>query len=200
VLLFATTREGEETLLFDALAQAAGEALADALIVVVPRHPQRFDDVARLLEARGRTVLRRSSVADWPAAAGCSPSSVLLGDSMGEMAMYYASCDVAYVGGSLLPLGGHNLIEACGVGVPVVVGPHTFNFAQATEDAISAGAALRAGDAPAVVAAMLHIAGDATLRDSMSRAALRFSQQHRGATARAVEHIAPLVKARSAPR
>jgi len=199
VLLFATTREGEEALLLEALAQADAEARAGALVIVVPRHPQRFDAVARLLEAPGRPVLRRSSLADWPAAAGSAPATVL-GDSMGEMAMYYASSDVAFIGGSLLPLGGHNLIEACGVGVPVVVGPHTFNFAQATEDAITAGAAVRAGDASAAVAAMLRIARERTARDSMSQAALRFARQHRGATARAVAHIAPLVTARPAPR
>ena len=197
VLLFATTREGEEALLLDALAQADAPARADVLIVIVPRHPQRFDDVARLIEARGWPLLRRSSVTDWSAAAACADRTVVLGDSMGEMAMYYASSDVAFVGGSLLPLGGHNLIEACGVEVPVVVGPHTFNFAQAAEDAIAAGAAERVGDAPGVVAAMLRIANDGLLRESMSQAALRFSQQHRGATARAVEQIAPLVAART---
>ncbi len=136
VLLFATTREGEESLLFDAL-DSAEASLAGALFIVVPRHPQRFDEVVRLVESRGRPVLRRSTCAEWGnAAINANATAVLVGDSMGEMAMYYASSDVAFIGGSLLRLGGHNLIEACGVGVPVVVGPHTFNFAQATGDAI----------------------------------------------------------------
>jgi len=103
---------------------------------------------------------------------------------MGEMAMYYASCDVACIGGSLLPLGGQNLIEACAVGVPVVVGPHTFNFAQATEDAVASGAGERVGDAPAAIQAMTAIAGDSTRRTAMAQSALRFASHHRGATTR----------------
>ena len=201
VLLFATTREGEEAMLLDALAGATAEALASALVILVPRHPQRFEDVARLIAARGRPVLRRSTLADWSEAAGSSSASaVLLGDSMGEMAMYYASSNVAFIGGSLLPLGGHNLIEACGVGVPVVVGPHTFNFAQATDDAIGAGAVVRVDDATSAVAAMLQIANDADRTAHMSDAALRFARQHRGATDRALAVIAPLIEARTKAR
>jgi 3-deoxy-D-manno-octulosonic-acid transferase len=201
VLLFATTREGEEAMLLDALAGADGTAFRNALVLLVPRHPQRFDDVARLIEARGRSVLRRSTLADWSAAAsGASSATIVLGDSMGEMAMYYASAHVAFVGGSLLPLGGHNLIEACGVGVPVVVGPHTFNFAQATDDAVGAGAAVRAENAASVVDAMWQIASDAGRSARMSEAALRFARQHRGATDRALAHIVPLVEARTNQR
>jgi 3-deoxy-D-manno-octulosonic-acid transferase len=201
VLLFATTREGEEAMLLDALAGADDASLREALVILVPRHPQRFDDVARLIEARGRSVLRRSTLADWSAAAGSTnAATVLLGDSMGEMAMYYASAHVAFVGGSLLPLGGHNLIEACGVGVPVVVGPHTFNFAQATDDAIGAGAAVRAENAAAAVEAMWQIAREADRSARMSEAALRFARQHRGATDRALAHIVPLIEARTNQR
>jgi 3-deoxy-D-manno-octulosonic-acid transferase len=201
VLLLATTREGEEAMLLDALAGADDAVFRDALVILVPRHPQRFDDVARLIEARGRSVLRRSTLADWSAAAsGTNPATVLLGDSMGEMAMYYASAHVAFVGGSLLPLGGHNLIEACGVGVPVVVGPHTFNFAQATDDAVGAGAAVRAANAASAVEAMGQIMDDADRSARMSAAALRFARQHRGATNRALAHIVPLVEARTNSR
>ena len=124
----------------------------------------------------------------------------MLGDSMGEMAMYYASCDVAYIGGSLLPLGGQNLIEACAVGVPVVVGPHTFNFAQATDDAVATGAAQRVGDARSAVDAMWDIANNTGRRLRMSEAATKFARQHRGATARAIEHIAPLIESTARPR
>ncbi len=201
VLLFATTREGEEAMLLDALAATDATSLGEALVILVPRHPQRFDDVARLIAARGRPVLRRSSLEDWNASAGSTTAApVLLGDSMGEMAMYYASSTVAFIGGSLLPLGGHNLIEACGVGVPVVVGPHTFNFAQATDDAIGAGAAVRVDDARSAVEAMLQIASDAERAAYMSDAALRFARQHRGATDRALAHIAPLIEARTKVR
>ncbi len=195
VLLFATTREGEEAMLLDALAASDDTSIGEAIVILVPRHPQRFDDVARLIAARGRPVLRRSTLTNWSAAAGTiNAPTVLLGDSMGEMAMYYASCDVAYVGGSLLPQGGQNLIEACAVGVPVVVGPHTFNFAQATDDAVAVGAAQRVGDARAAVDAMWDIANDTARRLRMGDAATKFARQHRGATARAIEYIVPLLQ------
>src|SRR5262249_47543988 len=135
VLLAASTREGEEELLLDALER---EAADNTLLVIVPRHPQRFDSVAQLLADRGLKFARRSDNA--PLAADCN---LMLGDSMGEMAAYYRACDVAFVGGSLLAYGGQNLIEACAAGVPVLVGPYTYNFAQAAESAIAAGAALR---------------------------------------------------------
>jgi 3-deoxy-D-manno-octulosonic-acid transferase len=193
VLLFAVTREGEEELLLDALAQGPADGRADALVIIVPRHPQRFDEVAGLIESRGYALSRRSSLADWLAPFP-SVKSVVLGDSMGEMAMYYASCDVAYIGGSLLPLGGQNLIEACAVGVPVVLGPHTFNFAQAADDAVAAGAAQRVGDARSAVDAMREIANLPERRSRMGHAAIHFARQHRGATVRAIEHIVPLLK------
>ena len=199
VLLFAVTREGEEELLLDALTRSPAESRADTLVIVVPRHPQRFDEVAALIEARGYAVLRRSSMAAW-LAPETSGKTVVLGDSMGEMAKYYASCDVAYIGGSLLPLGGQNLIEACAVGVPVVVGPHTFNFAQATDDAVAAGAAQRVGDARSAVDAMWDIATQPERRSRMGDAAQRFARQHRGATARAVGHIVPLMESAARPR
>ena len=195
VLLFASTREGEEELLLDALRRHDVRD-AGVTLIFVPRHPQRFDEVARLLEARFGTVARRSSYG--PGDAALPPDApVILGDSMGEMALYYAASDVAYVGGSLLPLGGQNLIEACAVAVPVVVGPHTFNFAQATADAIAAGAAVRVADADAVVAAMQGIVADTALRERMADAGLRFARQHSGATARAVARIAPLIETSS---
>ncbi len=169
-------------------------------MLIVPRHPQRFDEVARAISARGRVVVRRSSCSEWVIQGNAASDAVWLGDSMGEMAMYYASSDVAYIGGSLLPLGGQNLIEGCAVGVPAIVGPHTFNFAQATDDAVAAGAAVRVRDATDVVQAMLAIVSDARRRERMSQAGMQFAQKHRGATARAVEHIAPLIDAaRSRP-
>jgi 3-deoxy-D-manno-octulosonic-acid transferase len=145
VWLFASTREGEENMILDALGASPA-----ATVVIVPRHPQRFDEVARLIESRGLSLLRRSRLGDvsqFVAKSGSNPDFVL-GDSMGEMAMYYAAADVAFIGGSLLPLGGQNLIEACAVGTPVVVGLHTFNFEQATTDAIEAGAAVRVATRP----------------------------------------------------
>ena len=184
VLLCASTREGEEALILD-----AWRAQDKALLVIVPRHPQRFDAVADLAGARALSVVRRSQLAQDAAI----DADVLLGDSMGEMFAYYAACDCAYIGGSLLPLGGQNLIEACAVGKPVLVGPHTFNFALATEQAVDAGAALRCADAPAMTAAAIGLLQDGIARARMGEAALAFAGQHRGATARTVELLRQLI-------
>jgi 3-deoxy-D-manno-octulosonic-acid transferase len=181
LLLAASTREGEEALLLDVLPQVAVPGL---LTVIVPRHPQRFDEVARLLEARGIPYQRRSGDA------GIAPGTqVVLGDSMGEMFAYYAACDIAFIGGSLLPLGGQNLIEACAVGKPVLIGPSTYNFAEAVELAVQARAALQVPDATALVREAGRLLRNPDAARRMGRDALRFASAHRGATARVLELI-----------
>lgn len=192
VFLCASTREGEEALLLDAWLRAAGKP-AGALLVIVPRHPQRFDEVEKLVAARGLSVLRRSSL-DPDGAAHLQEAEVLLGDSMGEMFAYYAACDCAFIGGSLMPLGGQNLIEACALGKPVLVGEHTFNFAQATAEAVHDGAALRVRDADALVAAALRLLEDEAARTGMGAHALAFAGRHRGATLRTVELLRGLIR------
>lgn len=180
VLLCASTRDGEEAMILEACAGLLALP-AKPLLMLVPRHPQRFDDVAALAAARGLSLARRSQL-------GAAPidSQVLLGDSMGEMFAYYAACDVAFIGGSLLPLGGQNLIEACALGKPVLVGPHTFNFAQATEEAIATGGALCVADAIQLVSKARDLLMDAGARDAMGAKAQAFSSRHRGATVRTV--------------
>lgn len=178
VFLAASTREGEEALVLDALARVEAPGL---LAVIVPRHPQRFAEVAELFSRRGIPFQRRSDEA--PVA---PDMRVVLGDSMGEMFAYYAACDVAFVGGSLLPLGGQNLIEACAVGKPVLVGPHTFNFAEATRLAIEAGAAERVADAAALGEGLNRLLRDPARARAMGEAGLAFAARHRGATARIV--------------
>ncbi|UGS91672.1 lipid IV(A) 3-deoxy-D-manno-octulosonic acid transferase [Ralstonia wenshanensis] len=195
----ASTREGEEALLLDAWqahrAQHVGRR--HALLILVPRHPQRFDEVAQAAERAGLRVVRRSalsvSAAGLADADALADADVLLGDSMGEMALYYAAGEAAFIGGSLLPLGGQNLIEACAVGTPVVIGPHTFNFAQATRDAVAAGACEQVEDAAAVIRVIDAWLSDADAREAASRAALAFAATHGGATARTVEAVASLV-------
>jgi len=176
VLLAASTREGEEELLLDALET---NALGDALLVIVPRHPQRFAAVAQMLAARGLKFARRSANA--PVEPDCS---VVLGDSMGEMAAYYRACDAALVGGSLLAYGGQNLIEACAVGVPVLIGPYTYNFSQAADSAIAAGAAVRVNDAAEAIRVARSLLQDRGLRERMGKAGVGFCSTHRGATER----------------
>lgn len=179
VFLAASTRDGEEELVFDTLGIIDTPGL---LTVIVPRHPQRFEDVASLTRARGIKFQRRSE--NRPIA---NDTSVVIGDSMGEMFAYYAACDVAFIGGSLLPLGGQNLLEACAVGCPVLVGPHTFNFEDATRGAIESGAALRVTGPMDLAQALQKILVDANLRQAMSTAGKRFTNVHRGATAKTLE-------------
>lgn len=176
VFLAASTREGEEEKILDALPHIIFPGL---LTVIVPRHPQRFDEVARLLERRGIPYQRRSS--GRPVAAG---AQVVLGDSMGEMFAYYASCDIALIGGSLLPYGGQNLIEACAAGKPVILGRHTYNFAEAAELAVEAGAAVRVADEAELAQALQRLLHDRNRCQAMGDAGLGFSRQHQGATSR----------------
>ncbi|MGX4642014.1 lipid IV(A) 3-deoxy-D-manno-octulosonic acid transferase [Massilia sp. SYSU DXS3249] len=181
VLLCASTREGEEALILDAWTRMTDRP-RDMLLVLVPRHPQRFDEVAQMVGARGLTLARRSQLAHAQVSA-----DVLLGDSMGEMFAYYAACDCAFIGGSLMPLGGQNLIEACAVGKPVLVGEHTFNFLDATDEAVAAGGAVRVADADALLAQAARLLNDAGARGEMGARAAAFAQRHRGATLRTVE-------------
>jgi 3-deoxy-D-manno-octulosonic-acid transferase len=192
VWLAASTREGEEVLVLDAwkrvmrsgipLRDGAGDTVA--LLVIVPRHPQRFDEVSRLAAERGFVVQRRSD--DTPVA----PSAqVLIGDSMGEMFAWYASVDVAFIGGSLLDFGSQNLIEAAACGTPVVIGPSTRNFAEVAREAIACGAALSIGDADDLVTQVNVLLADAERRRQMGDAGRAFAAHHRGATARTLELI-----------
>ncbi|WP_312437085.1 lipid IV(A) 3-deoxy-D-manno-octulosonic acid transferase [Janthinobacterium sp.] len=189
VLLCASTREGEEELILDAY-QRSGLP-AHALLLIVPRHPQRFDEVEKLVASRGLAVQRRSAL---HGDAVISPSTqVLLGDSMGEMFAYYAACDCAFVGGSLLPLGGQNLIEPAALGKPVLIGQHTFNFALVTEQAIAAGGAVLVLDADALMAQAASLLQDPVRLADMGARALAFAAQHRGATPRTIAAIKPLL-------
>ena len=166
VILLASTREGEERMLLQA-------APRGALVVVVPRHPRRFDEVGELAQSR-RSRQPTPTFGD----------RVHLGDSMGEMAFYYGAADVAVIGGSFAPLGGQNLLEALAVGTPVIVGPHMYNFAEATELALAAGAALQVADAAAAMGMAARLLGDDHGRRRMREAGRKLCAAHRGATAR----------------
>ncbi len=199
VVMLASSRDGEERMWLEffkqkqalALSGQAQEAIYSIAISVqwllVPRHPQRFDEVHQLLQQAGLTVSRRSTWAAQPELA-----DVWLGDSLGEMAMYYGLADVAMLGGSFAPLGGQNLIEAAACGCPVVLGPHTFNFAEAAALACAAGAAERVPDMAAGAEAAVRLARNADERVAASERAHRFASAHRGAaqaTARAVLEV-----------
>lgn len=193
VVLAAITREGEEALLLDAWQRTPH---GDALLVIVPRHPQRFDEVAALVRAAGFSLARRSDWQDLPEhdlPPVALEAQVWLGDSMREMALYYATADVALLGGSFALLGGHNLIEAAACGCPLVMGPSTFNFSEAAMLSIDAGASLRVADMGAGVALACELLCAPERRADLSRHALRFASKHRGAALRMARRIVPLV-------
>jgi 3-deoxy-D-manno-octulosonic-acid transferase len=176
VWLAASTREGEEALLLGLLPALRKTG---ALLVLVPRHPQRFAGVAAMLSAQGIAFVRRSEEA--PLAAD---TEVLLGDSMGEMPRYYHSAQVVVMGGSLLPFGGQNLIEATAAGCPVLLGPHTYNFDAVARDAIACGAALRVQGMEDLALLLPSLLADPARLAVMKQAGLDFTERFRGATAR----------------
>ncbi|CAN5702331.1 lipid IV(A) 3-deoxy-D-manno-octulosonic acid transferase [soil metagenome] len=186
VFICASTRDGEEELILQAFVALQ---LPQALLMITPRHPQRFDQVAAMLSAHQLTFVRRSSLDLQHNLPIPINTQVLLGDSMGEMYMYYAAADLAFVGGSLVPLGGHNLIEACAMAKPVLTGPHTFNFSEITEQAIAAHAALRADDAEQLMRLAQDLIDNNTKRLGMGQNAHAFFLQHQGATARTMHML-----------
>ncbi|NPC57267.1 3-deoxy-D-manno-octulosonic acid transferase [Caenimonas soli] len=200
VVMFASSREGEEADFFRVLkanrevAQAGWARRSTDLIephvqwLVVPRHPQRFDEVAALAQQHGMTVSRRSQWTAQPEAA-----DVWIGDSLGEMALYYGLADVALLGGSFAPLGGQNLIEAAACGCPVVMGPHTFNFAEAAQLAQEAGAALRVMSMEEAVRNAVTLAGNVMRRGAAVQAATAFCAAHQGAATKTAEAVLALL-------
>ena len=216
VVMLASSREGEEVALLVLLrrlhdqnpapaladaAQGAMESIAISMVsqvqwMIVPRHPQRFDEVAALAAGQGFAVQRRS---DWPSRGPDGPALdagrpvVWLGDSLGEMPLYYGLASVALLGGSFEPLGGQNLIEAAACGCPVVMGPHTFNFAEAATMAQTAGAAARVPGWPEGVELAVALATDSARQAAVAQLAHTFSQDHRGACKRTVQALRALV-------
>lgn len=164
--------------------------------LVVPRHPQRVDEVAALIESYGLRVSRRSSWGDGPpTATGTGAADTLwLGDSLGEMSLYYSLADAALLGGSFEALGGQNLIEAAACGCPVVMGPHTFNFAEASDLAQAAGAAIRVGDLTQGVATAQALVRDEAALRAAQNACEVFLQPHRGAAERLADAIVQQVQ------
>ena len=195
IWLAASTREGEEALILDAwqkVLQGTGPTVGaggTALLVIVPRHPQRFDEVTRLATERGFAVQRRSANA-----AVAASTQVLIGDSMGEMFAFYAAVDIAFIGGSLLDFGSQNLIEAAACGTPVLIGPSTRNFADAAREAVACGAARTIVDANDLVRQVLGLLADDASRRAMGAEGRAFAERHRGATARTLEMLSSAVR------
>lgn len=210
VVVFASSRDGEERQLLEALkhywvaaptetARGATRGMprlraCDVQWMIVPRHPQRFDEVAALIESMGFACARRSTADGTP-----RENEIWLGDSLGEMALYYGLAQVALLGGSFEPLGGQNLIEAAACGCPLILGPSTFNFAEAAELALQGGAALRVDDLQQAVAHALALVADKARHAGMAQAAQLFAGSHRGAAERTVSALLALVWQRPEP-
>lgn len=196
VWVAASTHEGEEEPLLKVHRQILAR-LPTALLVLVPRHPERFDRVASLAGRLGLPAVRRSS------GRSCGPEdAVFLGDTMGELPALIAAADAAFIGGSLVPVGGHNLLEAAAAGVPVAIGPHAFNFAQITELLVQEGAAVQVANADALANLMVDWLDDAATRARIGENGQRVVASNRGALGRLIvliESLEPTTPHRALP-
>ena len=191
VVLFASSREGEEALLLEQLKQQPA-ALEAVRWLIVPRHPQRFEAVAQEVVDAGFTVSRRSQWGEQPPV---QDGAIWLGDSLGEMPLYFGLADLALMGGSFAPLGGQNLIESLACGTPVVLGPHTFNFSQASEEAVKAGAALRVADMNSALSEALALVADPERLNAARQSGRQMMEGNRGAAAATAQAVIELMNA-----
>jgi len=188
VWVAASTRVGEEEQVLDAFARLR-ERIPRLLLVLVPRHPERFDSVAKLCHQRGFPIERRSERKD-----GVAPdTAILLGDTMGEMLLFHAAADVAYIGGSLVPLGGQNLLEAAAVGTPVVFGPHMFNFSDISRMALERGAGRQVQDAAELTNAVTDYLENPSARRAAGEAGQRMVAENRGALVKTLTLVRQLL-------
>ena len=188
IWIAGSTREGEEGRILRVYTKLKLK-YPSLLLLLVPRHPERFDTIARKVNRRGLQLARRS---DGLAEIGAE-IDVYLGDSMGELALFYASSDLAFVGGSLEPLGGQNILEPCSHGVPVVFGPHMFNFPDISRWTIKEGAGRMVQNSRELERVIDELLGNPTLRDEMGNAGLAFIDAHRGALAKNQALLAELM-------
>jgi len=188
VWIAGSTHDGEEETILDAHAQVR-RTVADALLVLVPRHRNRFENVAALLRRRGVPFVARSS--HEPASSG---AQVLLLDTLGELQTFYAASDVAFVGGSLVPVGGHNLLEPAALALPILTGPHNFNCEDIARLFAQVGAARIVSTGPELAAGVVRLLTDASAREQMGGAGRRAVDENRGALRRLLALIDPLVR------
>ncbi len=188
VWLAASTREGEEPAVLSAY-RTLKKRFTSLLLVLVPRHPERFASVARLCRSEGFVIALRSAQPPILDAA----TDILVGDSMGELPLFYAAADVAFVGGSLVNTGGHNVLEASAAGVPVVFGPHMFNFADISRLTLERGAGLQVEDVAGLVAVVTEYLADPARRQAAGAAGRRMVEENRGALAATLGWIGTLL-------
>ena len=188
VWVAGSTHEGEEEQILDAL-QLVRRTYPATLLMLVPRHPERFNVVATILAERGLTVITRSSGLRCTA-----ETDVFLIDTLGELTLIYAAGDIAFVGGSLVPIGGHNLLEPAALGKPILTGPHTFNAEDIAPMFIDEGAALRVSDATDLAARLVELIGNPADAKKFGERGRLVVRKNRGALGRLLDLIDPLLQ------
>ena len=189
IWIAGSTREGEEGKILSVY-KALKERFPSLLLVLVPRHPERFDYMVRKVQRRDLVCVRRTDNRPELSA----DVDVYLGDTMGELSLMYASSDVAFVGGSLEPLGGQNILEPCALGVPVVFGPHMFNFPDISRWTIKEGAGKMVADDIELEKVLAELLSNPSLRDEMGGRGVSFIDAHRGALEKNYSLIENLTK------
>jgi 3-deoxy-D-manno-octulosonic-acid transferase len=182
ILLVASTHRGEDEIILEAFAQIKAQ-IENLLLVLVPRHPERFNQVAELCTAAGFNLARRSG------GDKVDSADILLGDTMGELMSFFGACDIAFVGGSLVPTGGHNMIESAAWGVPVLTGPHLFNFSEASQLLLEGGAMQICDSADQMAEQVVELLQNQVQRTEMGNAAQRIAEANRGALNRLLNLI-----------
>ncbi len=187
VWIAASTHDGEERMVMDAFADVR-EQLPGAVLIVVPRHPERFSIAEAVVKRAGWRYALRSRTPT-----SLEQVDVLVGDTMGELPMLYAASDLAFVGGSLVTVGGHNVLEPAALGIPVIFGPHVFNFQEISQRLLDLGIARQVADSPGLAAAVTELLQDANQRHNVGQAAKRFVEENRGARDKVMAVIEPLL-------
>jgi len=190
ILVAGSTHAGEEKDLID-LYQQLRESFAGLRLILVPRHPERCQEVAELLAGTQLTPVLRSRLADQGA---LSENAVLIGDTLGEMLLFYSVADVIFVGGSLAPIGGHNILEALQVNRPVVFGPHMQNFKHISQLVLDAGGGRCVGDTTELLLAFRELFADESLRRSMARSGHGLLEKNSGATRQSLAYLQNLLQ------
>ncbi|HIL92188.1 MAG TPA: 3-deoxy-D-manno-octulosonic acid transferase [Cycloclasticus sp.] len=183
----ASTHDGEDTKVLSAFAVVKKQR-PNALLVLVPRHPERFNDVAKLCEKRGYSITRRSEQKS-----ARVTTDVFLLDTLGELKLYYATVDVAFIGGSFVPVGGHNMLEAAALSVPVIFGPHVHNFVEISERLLTLKAAIQVDNEEQLAEQVIGLLEHSEKRDEMGVAGRAFVEQNQGAVAKVAERIDTLL-------
>jgi len=183
VFIAASTHEGEDEIILNASRQIRAQ-FPDLLLIIVPRHPERFDRVAALSQRSGFKILRRSENGM------CTKAiQILVVDTMGELPLFYGTCDVAFVGGSLVPRGGHNLLEPAALGRAVLIGPHYFNFSEISEQFLHADAAIQIDDSESLAETVIELLSHPQKRAAMGEAGQNLIEHSKGASQRLLNLI-----------